>query len=314
MASSTSSDGNPSNVLQQTPVVLALAAIACLLWGSAPACIKTGYELFQIPAESVSSQILFAGIRFVLAGVIALVLGSIMERRPLLPTREILPDAFKLSLFQTVGQYICYYVGLAHTTGVKAAIIVSLSTFFSPAIACFLFHQERLTGRKTIGCLLGIAGVVVANLTGSGFDASMSWLGEGLVMGSSVCYAFSSVLVSRYSQHEDPTLLSGMQFLIGGAIMAALGLALGGSIPRITPTGLVLLIYLGFISGVAYTLWALLLQNNPVSRISVFGTMNPVFGVILSAIFLNEVGVLPIWQCSLALCMVALGIVVVNRS
>ena len=61
------------------------------------------------------------------------------------------------------------------------------------------------------------------------------------------------------------------------------------------------------------SLWALLLKHNPVSRVSVFGSMNPVFGVIISAIALGETNVVPVWQCVAALALVVAGIWVVNR-
>ena len=300
-------------VLERTWVVALLAGISCLLWGSAPAAIKIGYALFGVANGDVPSIILFAGCRFVLAGVIALVLGSLMARRPLLPRRASLPLVLKLSLFQTVGQYVCYYVGVSNTTGVKSAILVSLNTFFSILVAALAFRQERLTTRKLGGCALGIAGVVLVNLTGAGFDASMRWDGEGLVVAAGLSYAMSSVLISRYSQREDPVALSGGQFLVGGLVMVALGLSLGGRLAQASVPAAGNLIYLGFVSGIAYSLWALLLKHNPVSRVSVFGSMNPVFGVIISAIVLGETNVVPVWQCVAALALVVAGIWVVNR-
>ncbi len=49
-----------------------------------------------------------------------------------------------------------------------------------------------------------------------------------------------------------------------------------------------MILYLAFISAAAYTVWGVLLKHNPVSKLSVIGLMNPVFGVILSAVFLGE--------------------------
>ena len=63
---------------------------------------------------------------------------------------------------------------------------------------------------------------------------------------------------------------------------------MGGRISGFTPASTLLLLYMAMISAVAYSLWGLLLKYNPVSRITVFGFMNPVFGVILSALLLGE--------------------------
>ena len=67
--------------------VFLAAILANLLWGSASPCIKLGYQLFQISSDAVMSQIFFAGIRFTLAGILTVALGSLMERRALLPQK-----------------------------------------------------------------------------------------------------------------------------------------------------------------------------------------------------------------------------------
>lgn len=55
--------------LCRTGVVAVIAVICCALWGSAFPCIKIGYSMFEIAAGDIGSQILFAGIRFTLAGL-----------------------------------------------------------------------------------------------------------------------------------------------------------------------------------------------------------------------------------------------------
>lgn len=57
--------------MQKTSVVWLGAMLCCLLWGSAFSCIKIGYGMWNIESVDTSSQILFAGMRFVLAGILA---------------------------------------------------------------------------------------------------------------------------------------------------------------------------------------------------------------------------------------------------
>ena len=61
--------------MQKASVVISLAVLANLLWGSAPAFIKTGYAMFQVGASDTAAQILFAGCRFFLAGIMGIILG-----------------------------------------------------------------------------------------------------------------------------------------------------------------------------------------------------------------------------------------------
>jgi drug/metabolite transporter (DMT)-like permease len=62
-----------------------------------------------------------------------------------------------------------------------------------------------------------------------------------------------------------------------------------------------------------YSLWSVALACNPLSRVAVFGFMNPVFGVILSALLLNEGSVLDPATAIISLVLVSAGIIIVNR-
>ncbi len=298
--------------LSRTPIAVALAMICCFLWGSAFPCIKIGYKLFEIPADSPASQIFFAGVRFFIAGIMVIAAGSIGEKKLLLPTKRAVPKILSLSLFQTILQYIFFYIGLANTSGVKASVIEGTSAFICIIISALIFRMEKLTPAKIIGCLIGTAGIVVINLDSS-LLSEISFMGDGFVFISIVAYSVSSVLIKRFSASENPVMLSGWQFLIGGAVMIAAGALAGGKVGAVTPGGLLMLAYLAFISACAYSLWALLLKHNPVSKIAVFGFMNPVFGVLLSAFLLGETEQAFRLEAVIALLLIAAGIFIVNK-
>ena len=297
-------------------VVLACLA-ACFLWGSAFPCVKIGYELFGVDAADVPSILAFAGTRFVIAGLMVVAGMSVARRRAFLPERRDLPAIGTLSLFQTVLQYVLFYVGLANCAGVTSSILEASNSFLCVLLAALVFRFERLTGRKVLGCLVGFAGVVLVNVAGESGSLSFTLTGEGMVLLSTVAAATSSNLAKRFSREHDPVLLSGWQFVLGGAIMLAVGLAAGGHVApadAVNPLpALALLAYLGFISAAAYSLWSLALAANPVSRVAVFGFMNPVFGVLLSAVLLGETNVVSPAVAVTALVLVSLGIVIVNR-
>ena len=93
------------NTLTKTGIVALLACVCCILWGSAIPVIKTGYRLMQVDSADTASQIVFAGVRFTLAGILVLIFASIKERKVMIPDREILKYAVPVCLAQTVGQY-----------------------------------------------------------------------------------------------------------------------------------------------------------------------------------------------------------------
>ncbi len=296
--------------LQNTWALVITAVFCCLLWGSAFPCIKVGYRLFEIPTNDSVSQILFAGIRFTLAGLMTVVAGSVLQKKVLKPSKKTVPKIFVLSMFQTVLQYIFFYIGVAHITGVKGSIVNAVNVFFTILVSCLLFRLEKLNRQKFIGCIIGFAGVIIINLGGQ-FEMRFTMLGDGFLIISAFAYALSSVLIKIYGKDENPVLLSGYQFFVGGLIMVAAGYLMGGRIPTVTMNGLALLLYMGFISAGAYTLWSLLLKYHPVSKVAVFGFCTPVFGVILSAIILKESTSFQ-WKTLVALLFVCAGIIIVN--
>lgn len=293
-------------------VVAIGAIISCALWGSAFPCIKIGYKLLNIAADDVSTQILFAGVRFTLAGVLSIVFESIIERRVLLPKKSSIGNILKLCMMQTVIQYLFFYVGLAHSSGVTGSIITGTNSLLTILIACFIFRQEKMTLPTMIGCVIGLAGVVVANLGGGSIGTQMHLNGEGFVFIAALFYAISSIYLKKYSQQDDPVMLSGYQFLVGGLILSVLGFATGGRLSGFTLQSSLLLLYLGFLSAMAYALWGILLKYNPVSRVAIYGFTNPVIGVLLSALLLGEGGQAFSTKNLLALLLVCMGIIVVN--
>ena len=301
------------NFLSNPVVVLFGALICCALWGSAFPCIKIGYKMMHIASSDTASQILYAGCRFTLAGILAVFLGSLTQRQFLLPTKASLPHILELSLLQTILQYLFFYIGLAHTMGVKASIIEAVSTFVAIFVAGFLFHQEKVTARKMLGCLVGFAGVVLVNVAGNGMDLHFTVNGDGAIRLSTVAYAFSSVFMKRFSVQDNPVMLSGYQFILGGIVMAVCGFFMGGHLSGFTLPAFAMLFYLGVISAVAYSLWGLLLKYNPISKVAVFGFMNPVIGVLLSAVLLNEKDSLGFSSIA-ALLLVCTGIYIVNKA
>lgn len=299
------------NILTWTPVVFCLALICTSLWGSAFPSVKIGYRLFCVGAEDTASQILFAGFRFFLAGILVILIGSISSKKLLLPSKDSLLPILWLSLFQTTIQYYFFYIGLAHASGVKSSIITASSTFFTLIIAALVFHYEKLTLKKILGCLIGFSGVVLITTAGASLSGGLSIKGEGFVLLSTVSYAMSSCLVKGYSKKFSPVMLCGYQFILGGAMLIAGGFFMGGHLTVTTPLAFLLLFYMAIISSVAYTIWGILLKHNPVSKICIFSFTNPVIGVILSALLLGEQNQAFSIYGLLALILVSIGIVVV---
>lgn len=300
--------------LTKTYAVAMLCTVCCILWGSAIPMIKLGYEEMRIEDSDIAAQILSAGIRFFLAGVLAVIIGSVISKKPVYPkSGASLFRAVKLSVFQTIIQYVFFYIGLANTTGVKASILDGTSVFIALFISGLIFKMEKVTMLKILGSIIGFIGVFLININTDSMKTlfEFSLLGEGFIILSTIGYACSSVFMKRYSAYDDTTMLSGYQFMIGGLIMAIAGYAFGGRFPVFTFKAAMIIIYLAFVSAVAYTIWAQLLKYNPVSKVAVFGFLTPILGSVFSMIILGETGAFNL-KGAASLILVSAGIMLVN--
>lgn len=296
------------------PLVAALLAGLCnLLWGSAIPFINLGYRLFDIPGGATATQILFAGCRFFLAGALTILFASVPKKRLVRPAKQHWGMVVKLGLVQTVAQYVFFYIGVANTASVKASLIQGLGAFVSILVASYIFRSERMNGLKWLGGLIGVAGVAAVHLDGSAIDGSVRLIGEGALLISMCASACSAGLIKRYGQREDPVAMSGWQFMFGGVVMALGGLAGGGRFATVSAAAIGVLLYLALLSAVAYTIWALLLRVNPVSRVAVYMFLQPIFGVLLGLLMLGGMAQAPLMRYAVALALVCVSIVLVGR-
>ena len=301
-----------ASLFQKNWVILLTATLCCLLWGSAYPCIKIGYELFAIAETDIFGKLLFAGCRFALAGALVLLPVSVRQKRLVRPARGHWGGVLLLGLLQTALQYFFFYIGMAHTTGVKGAILNAFGTFIAVILAHFFYQNDRMTWAKGIGCAVGLGGVILVNLAGGGgLDGGFSLLGEGFMLLAASAFAVSFLVSKAVSAQEEAAVVTGYNLLFGGVVLIAAGLLGGASFARVSWQGLLLLLYMALLSAVAFTLWTTLLKYNPVGKISVYNFLVPVFGVILSALFLGEA--FWSWQNLVALCLVCAGIYIVNQ-
>ena len=293
------------NKLLTNVFFVAIAAMfCCALWGSATPFIKI------LPERNVPSTILFAGVRFFTAGIVTVLIYSIARKKFLFPKKENLGAVATVSCFQTIIQYLFFYIGLANTTGVKGTVISGSNTFFSILCATLIFRQEKLTVKKVFACVIGFMGIVLINL--NGLSLNLNFLGDGFVLLSNFAYGVSGALMKKFSGREDPVVISGYQFIMGGFVMIVVGLLSGGVIVVSSVTAGLVLLYLSLLSAVAYALWGVLLKHNPVSKVSIYSFMTPLFGVLLTNLMLSEKSTVAPLNLVVALILICSGIVILN--
>jgi len=282
--------------------VSAGAVFCCALWGISTPIVKMGYV--YVDASHVPSLLLWVGIQFVIAGLLTIGSYSLGSKKIVYPKEKSIKGVVLISLFQTVLQYTLIYVGLLYTTSVKGAILKSTDVFFVAIISSLIFKLEKLTWKKVLSCIIGFSGIIVMNLDGLNLSIN---IGDGLVVLGIVFYSFAVVMTKLFARDEDPITLCGYQMSLGGVMMFFIGILGCGKINFVGMLPIIL--SLSVIYGVSYSLWTVLLKYNQPSRVTIYSFTTPVFGVIASALFLNEESGVALINLILALVLVCFGII-----
>lgn len=300
----------------QRPVWAAILAFtAAFLWGWAYPLIKLGFDEFEITTEMTGSKMLFAGIRFFISGAIILSVARTAHRsfglKATAKSNVVGSYLFLLAftLLNTTLHYACFYIGLSHSQGSRAAILNSLSVFVLVILACTFFKSDRLTLRKMMGCTVGFAGILALNLGGKE-NGAFTWLGDGMIILNALCGACAGLMTRGVGKRVDVFVGTGYSLAVGGALLVILGILMGGTLPHVTLIGIFYLLMLIGISTIGFTLYNKLLMCNPVGRIAIWNSLIPVVGAVTSCLCLHEVFE---WKYALAATLTTAGIYIINK-
>ncbi len=262
--------------------------VTCLLWGSAYVSIKLMYQ-FVGGEDTLALKFLLAGIRFTLAGGLLLVYYIIKNKK--LPFEELKGKYKKATIFGFFGiavMYGIYYIGIYYTSSVKTAILFELNIFLAVIISHFLFDNDKLSVRKVVGLILGFSGIILINMNGVTSDNlfSFSFMGEGFIIISTSIFALVSIGVKKWGTDINPVVLNIYQLILGGGILLVLGLVMNRQRLRFNTSAILILLYLGLVSGVAFTLWYYSLSILKASNLFTLRFLIPIFGTMFSVILM----------------------------
>lgn len=285
------------------------AAVFCtMLWGTAFPFIKLGYERFGINDADTSSKLMFAGLRFLIAGMMTLLFFAVSSRRFPSFDKASAASVAALGLVQTFAQYFFTYIGIGFTSGTNTSVITACASFVTVLAAPLFFRSDRYTPAKLLGCVMGFGGVLIIN-RGGGLSAD-TLFGDSMIFISTLAAAFGNIISKKAASGRNPVLVTGCQLVLGAVCLIAAGLIAGLSLDLANAWGLLILLWLSTVSAVAFTIWTTLLKYHPAAGISVFNLLVPVFGTLLSGILLGE-NVFRL-ETLLSLALISAGIIMVN--
>jgi drug/metabolite transporter (DMT)-like permease len=256
--------------------------VLCVIWGSTWLFIKIG--LNDLP------PVTFAGIRFVIASLILLLIVFI-RRRPI-PRRRadwILIAVTGVQAF-TINYGLLFW-GEQHISSGLAALLQTTIPAFGLVIAHVHLPSERMTIVKVFGVILGITGVGIIFSNQLSSEGPKALMGSAAIVTGAFSAAYANVLVKARGGHLDPAMLASGQMFFGLIPLLAVGIATEGNPLYFHWTGMavVALLYLVLVGSViAFLLYYWLVRNMDVTKTMLIALVTPLFAVTLGMIVLDE--------------------------
>lgn len=297
------------NLIKEKRWAIIFSLMAMLLWGSAIPLIKLTYLHAGILPDDPGGKIFIAGIRFFMAGLLTYIYFFLFNKEKVERDKINFKFIIILALIQTTLQYSTYYIGLSNTLGSLAAVIQASNAFITVIISVILIADEKLTGRKLAALIIGSLGLIIINLKDRG-SFHFKLTGEGFILIATTLNALASVLIRKYGRDQNSFLMTGTQFLLGATPLIIIGALTHTSLVNFDLKLFLMLSYGAFISATSFTIWTSVLQVHSASEFGIYKLFIPIFGTILSVLFLGEELTIYI---ILGLIFVLLGAVVLNK-
>lgn len=267
----------------------ALFALMCVIWGATWIAVKAGI--------AVVPPLLFAGTRFIVAGLILLFLAK--RRGDVTPVaRPHLLRFAAVTALMIVGTYALLFWGIQFVSSGLASI---LDLAFMPVALLAIgtaLGEDRFTRIRALGVAIGVAGLCILfgpkATAGSGAGGVWELAGGGAIILSALVYSLGSVLARPLLRNYAPLLMSGTTTFGGGCMLVALSLALepGAGQAMLGHWGIaawagwMFLVLFG--SLMAYTIYMHLIREWGASRAGSYAFVSPVIAVVLGVLVFGE--------------------------
>lgn len=137
---------------------------------------------------------------------------------------------FYCGLFGVAANQLMFIKGLDMTSEIHASLIMITTPILVLVMSWFIL-KDRLTWKKTIGVLIGAAGVWLLVKGNAGSDSTATIAGDLLIMGNAASYALFLVLAKPLMNKYPPFTVTFWLFLYGLVFVLPFGLTEIGAVP-----------------------------------------------------------------------------------
>jgi drug/metabolite transporter (DMT)-like permease len=263
-------------------LVLCLATVY-LVWGTTYLATRVG--VLSLP------PFLFGGVRFLLGG--ALLLAVALWRGLRLP--QLAGQWWHLHMLSLLGVTLCNGAQVwamqwvpSHTS----ALLNASSALWIVVFALFGTRAHRPDARAVTGLVIGFAGTILLMWPPATQQAATATplLPQLAILAGCVTWSLGTVYMRNHSLNLDIFAMVGMQMLLGGAWLTAIGLLLGEAGDwHWSPRGFASLLYLVVFSCCfAYTAYAWLARHATPAQTGSYSYVNPAIAAVVGYLLLGE--------------------------
>jgi len=228
-----------------------------------------------------------AGVRFLIAGALTLVVLAALGRLGERPTREQLRGSAIVGVWLLCGGVGLVTITENHAPSNLTAVLASTTSLW--VIGYRALAGERLGRGSIFGAVLGVVGVIVLFSPG-GSGLQNPWLLLAIVC--SLFWSTGSFYGRRLTQIPDPFVGAIVQMFTAGTLMTVAAVALDGTgaldLSAASGRSLLALTYLIVAGGITFSAYVWALQHLPISTVVSHQYVNPAVAVVLGAVFLDE--------------------------
>jgi drug/metabolite transporter (DMT)-like permease len=275
----------------------------CVIWGTTYLVIRIGVG--HMP------PMLFAGIRWVIAGIVFIAF-LIWRGRPLPRAGELIHLAVVGLCLIGFGNGLVVFAEQWIPSGL-AALLITTVPFFLVGMESLLPQGPRLNATILAGLIMGLAGVCLI------FGEDIRYLadpdnlaGVAGLLGAVVFWSIGSLYSKYVKVGVHPLMGASIQMLIAGIVLSGIGVAIG-ELPRLDfeINGLLSLAYLVVIGSlVGYSSYIYVIAKLPLSLVSTYAYINPIIALFLGWVVLDEK---LNFQIAAAAAVILLGVFIVKQ-
>lgn len=279
---------------------IALALFVIIIWAGNVIAIKL--------AVAETAPLTALALRFGLTGLVFAPFARGL-------TRPVLLHLLQIALLMGFAHQGLLFLGMAYLPAGITSILLQTQVIFAALIGIFVFHEK--TGWRTwTGIALGVAGVAVMGGAGIGAHDGGYLAGFLILIASTLALAFAYMRMKQLPPVPPLSFLFGINGLAFPPVLLASFVMDAGSWQTLGAANWIVLgavfAFQIVLVGLSHILWQRLLARNPMSLVTPFVLLLPVFGVGMAMAWLGE-SLTPAMTAGGAVTMLGVAIIIFRQ-